>query len=142
MQRLNVAGRYCVVEGLVRYFQLGIVGGYIRDEAQHMMSLEAGTAPIRHLTATTYDQIFGHFEKNYMYGIEKGKIVPHSLRVGGAAALAQAGLTVIHLCNQGGWSLESATSIHRYAEATVGAAGIITAAFTGLTEEIEANVWE
>jgi len=142
MQRLNVAGRYCVVEELVKYFQLGIAGGYIQNEAQHMMSLNAGPAPIGHLASTTYDQIFDHFEQNYMHGIDKGKIVPHSLRVGGATALAQAGLTVIHLCNQGGWSLESATSIHRYAQATVGASGIITAAFTGLSAETEANVWD
>jgi hypothetical protein len=74
--------------------------------------------------------------------MERGRIVPHGLRVGGATALALAGLSMIHICNQGGWSIESASSLRLYTQTSINASETITSAFMYCLDTAESEIWE
>ena len=142
MKRMEKAGHYCVVNELVSYFKLGVAANYITKEKQHMMSLKEGAGQIKDLSPHLYDSIFEAFASATLHGMERGRIVPHGLRVGGATALALAGLSVMHICNQGGWSIESASSLRRYAQASIHASETITSAFMYCLDTEESEIWE
>jgi hypothetical protein len=146
VRRVSDPGAPCAIRHLVRYLTMGWTSGYIQSREQEVFRLASVECCLTDISDHLLRQVLDLVAVKAK--IKEGRLVPHSLRVGGATGLgASNAITVQDLCIQGGGSIKSAEIILRYARASRGQVDHTAIAFDELwtgaagLQDQEADVW-
>ena len=119
----------CPVRAMMKFLRAGVEAGCILHEHQQVFDLALGRGSIPNISNHALQDILDGVAGRVGLDPTDGRLVPHSLRVGGATAMASHGTPLVDLVHRGGWSEKSARTIVRYAQATSATGRRAAAAF-------------
>lgn len=108
----------CPVRAMMKFLRAGVEAGCILHEHQQVFDLALGGGSIPNISNHALQDVLDDVARRVGLDPTDGRLVPHSLRVGGATAMAAHGTPLMDLVHRGGWSEKSARTIVRYAQAT------------------------
>jgi hypothetical protein len=122
----------CPVRAMMGFLRAGVAAGCILHEDQQVFDLTVARGDVPNISSHALQDVLDGVASRVGLDPTDGRLVPHSLRVGGATAMAAHGTPMMDLVHRGGWSERSARTIVRYAQATSATGRRAAAAFHGM----------